>query len=168
MEGFNIAKREESRVAEKSPDVHAGALERREEFQDALRRASSIEEIEAALNEFSYTDALGEQSAPVFMQDDTEFGTSVANKDGWIVDADIPLSETVGALDEYKAGHLSEQQLYHALGLQYPVIAAMERITGVPQSGEIQHNIRNGDTPRSGGEGQTIEGEIGSAQISHG
>jgi|GEM_PF-2925344 hypothetical protein len=140
--------------------IHERALERREDFFNALQQAQSVKEVIQVLHDFSYPDQEGVLSTAAFMQDDTDFGKSVANKDGWIVDIDIPLDETEQALREYDEGHLSEQQLYYKLILHHAVVSAVERITGVPRDSDTQAKIASGVIPYEGGEGATIDGEV--------
>lgn len=160
---MDISKFDEAPSPDERDHRHA-ALEKREAFFAALKEAATIDELIETLKTYAYLDWEGEMVTPVFMQEDEEYAQTVPHDGLWVVDNVVPLEGTINVLEAYRQGHLSEQQLYAALRLEYNALSAMIRITGVAYDGEQVHKIARGEAPAYGGDGTTLEGEISQAR----
>lgn len=140
-------------------DKRNEALKKREAFFAELDAVQSPDELAVVLEKYAYPDWEGNLATPVFMQETADYAQTVPHDGLWVVDMTISLEDTLRALDDYKQGHLSEQQLYNALGSEQNAINVMIKITGVEWDTEIQSKLFRGELPPRGGEGETIEGE---------
>ncbi len=156
---MNLEKISAGNSAESS-DPSYEALQKRVAFFTELDAVQTIEELSAVLQRYAYTNHEGELATPIFMQETEDYAQTVPHDGVWVVDVTVPLSETLVALTDYKHGHLSEQQLYNALGLEYNAVGVMRRITGVALDSEIQLQIMQGELPARGGDGETIDGDV--------
>lgn len=139
-------------------DVRYEALQKRESFFSELDTVADIDGLAAVLTKYSLTDWEGQPATPIFMQETEEYAQTVPHDGLWVVDVTIPLNETLAALADYKQGHLSEQQLYNALGMEYNAMGVMRRITGVELDHDVQSKLFSGELPARGGDGETLEG----------
>lgn len=137
-------------------DPRYGALQKREAFFTELDGAQNIEELVSILKKYAFS-LNGELVTPIFMQETEDYAQSVPHDGLWVVDTTVSLANTLDALAEYQQGHLSEQQLYNALDLEYNAMGVVRRLTGVQVDSEIQSLIFQGDLPARGGDGQTID-----------
>ncbi len=125
---------------------------------------TNVDALAAVFAKYAYPDEEGELATPVFMQETAEYASPVPHDaDGWMVDSMVPLKNTLTVLAGYAQGHLSEQQLYHALGLEHNAIRAMIRITGVDWDDDAQSKLFTGELPAWGGDGETITGTASEA-----
>jgi hypothetical protein len=139
-------------------DPRHEALQNREAFFSELDIVADIDGLVAVLTKYSYEDWEGQPATPIFMQETEEYAQTVPHDGLWVVDVTVPLNETLTALDDYKQGHLSEQQLYNALGMEYNAVGVMRRITGVEWDDDVQSKLFRGELPARGGDGETVEG----------
>ena len=140
------------------------ALEKREEFSQALEKSASTNELLSVLRGFAFMSydlrEDGEMMIPGFKKvfpeyrgkDDFGF-----QKDDYAIDTEHPLKSTLDAIERYNRGEVTEYELYQEVDFNNPTLPALERITGISLESLIHEDVKQSAIAE---EPVVVEGEV--------